>query len=108
MDSNPTIRFTVPPEEDGQPLVGLVAAALGDDAAAALLIARGGLWVDGVRVRDPVPQARAAMEVALQRPSSGVYPEVTMTAAQILYEDEDLLALNKPPGVYVDSTPWDA
>jgi 23S rRNA pseudouridine1911/1915/1917 synthase len=28
--------------------------------------------------------------------------------AWIVYEDDDLLALNKPPGCYVDEAPWDA
>ncbi len=48
------------------------------------------------------------MQIALQRPLAGSYPDVVFSADMILYEDEDVLALNKPPGVYVDSTPWDA
>jgi 23S rRNA pseudouridine1911/1915/1917 synthase len=73
-----------------------------------MLIARGGLWVDRARVCQQDALARTGAEIAIQRPLSGVYPEVAVTAAQILYEDEDLIALDKPAGIYVDSTPWDA
>ncbi|HET9222767.1 MAG TPA: RluA family pseudouridine synthase, partial [Roseiflexaceae bacterium] len=41
-------------------------------------------------------------------PLSGIYPDIAIAPEQILYEDDDLLALNKLAGVYVDSTPWDA
>jgi 23S rRNA pseudouridine1911/1915/1917 synthase len=108
MDTPHTIHLTIPAEQDDRPLRDIAAEALGDQARAEQLIARGGLWVDGVRLQDPAARARAGMEVAIQLPLSGVYPDITVVAEQILYEDDDLLALNKPAGVYVDSTPWDA
>ena len=108
MDASPTIRLTIPPEDEGRPLFEIVAVALGDERAAELLIARGGLWVAGARVREGAAAARAGTEITICRPLSGMYPEVVVTADQLLYEDDDLLALNKPPGVYVDATPWDA
>ena len=108
MDDSPTIRLTIPPADDGRPLRAVVAEALAGELDAEKLIARGGLWVDGARVRDPDAAARAGAEVAIMRPLSGTYPDVAVTAEQIIYEDEDLLALDKPRGVYVDSTPWDA
>ena len=52
MDEAKTIHLSVPPEDDGRPLRELVAAALGGAAAAELLIARGGLWVDERRTQD--------------------------------------------------------
>jgi 23S rRNA pseudouridine1911/1915/1917 synthase len=103
-----TVRLIIPPEQDGRALLDVVAAALGDRAAAEKLIARGGLWIDGARAPGDATHARAGMELAIQRPLSGIYPDIAVAADQILYEDDDLLALNKPPGVYVDSTPWDA
>jgi 23S rRNA pseudouridine1911/1915/1917 synthase len=106
MNTSPTIRLTIAPDEDGQPLHEIVAAALGDSAGAEQLIARGGLWIDGTRGQGG--PARAGMQLAIQRPLSGIYPDIIFTADMILYEDSDLLALNKPAGVYVDSTPWDA
>jgi 23S rRNA pseudouridine1911/1915/1917 synthase len=104
-----TLRLTVPPGDDGRQLRDLVTAALdGDAAAATRLIARGGLWVDGARMRDADRPARAGTELAILRPLSGMYPEVVVAATQVLYEDDDLIALDKPAGAYVDSTPWDA
>lgn len=108
MDTSPTIRLTILPEQDGRPLHELVEEALAGELDATLLIARGGLWVDNRRLRDLDARARAGTEVAIHRPLAGAYPEVHAAAEQIIYEDDDLLALNKPDGVYVDSTPWDA
>jgi 23S rRNA pseudouridine1911/1915/1917 synthase len=108
MDTSPTIRLTITPEHDGQPLRELVIAALAGELDGELLMARGGLWVDGKRMRDMDACARAGSEVAIHRPLAGMYPDVHASAEQIIYEDEDLLVLNKPAGVYVDSTPWDA
>ena len=108
-NSNPaTIRLKLGPEDDGRALGALVDEVLAGELDAARLIARGGLWVDGARVRDPDAVAHTGMEVAIMRPLSGVYPDIVVTAGMFLYEDDDVLALNKPPGVYVDSTPWDA
>jgi 23S rRNA pseudouridine1911/1915/1917 synthase len=108
MDTSPTIRLVIPPEHEGQPLRELVIEALAGELDGELLMARGGLWVDGKRMRDMDARARAGAEVAIHRPLAGVYPDIYACADQIIYEDEDLLALNKPAGVYVDSTPWDA
>jgi 23S rRNA pseudouridine1911/1915/1917 synthase len=108
MDTSPTIRLLIPPELAGQPLRELVIAALAGELDGELLMARGGLWVDGKRIRDMDARAHAGAEVAIHRPLAGVYPEIHAEAEQIIYEDEDLLALNKPAGVYVYSTPWDA
>ena len=108
MDTSPTIRLTIPPEHDGRPLRDLVIEALDGELDGELLIARGGLWVDGARMRDPDARARAGAEIAIHRPLAGVYPDVYAGAEQIVFEDQDLLVVNKPAGVYVDSTPWDA
>jgi 23S rRNA pseudouridine1911/1915/1917 synthase len=108
MDTSPTIRLTISPEQDGLPLRELVVEALAGELDGELLIARGGLWVAGKRVRDMDARAQAGAEVVIHRPLAGVYPDIHASADQIIYEDDDLLALNKPAGVYVDSTPWDA
>jgi 23S rRNA pseudouridine1911/1915/1917 synthase len=103
-----TLRLTIPPEGAGRPLLDVVAAALGDQATAEKLITRGGLWIDGARIQNLAARVQAGAELTIQLPLSGTYPDIVVTAEQILYEDEDLLALNKPAGIYVDSTPWDA
>jgi 23S rRNA pseudouridine1911/1915/1917 synthase len=108
MDTSPTIRLAIPPEHDGQPLRELVIAALAGELDGELLMARGGLWVNGQRIRDMDARAQAGAELAIHRPLAGIYPNIYASADQIIYEDDDLLALNKPAGVYVDSTPWDA
>src|SRR5512145_2028897 len=109
MENSATVRLIVPPEDDGRPLPDLVAAALANTSeAGAWLIARGGLWVDGIRMRNVKACAAAGMQIAIHLPATGVYHEAVVTADQILYEDNELIALNKPATTYVDSTPWDA
>src|SRR5262245_40636090 len=105
MDTPHTIHLTIPAESEGRSLLDIAPDARGDPAAAERLLARGGLWVDGARSQGLEARARAGAELTIQLPLSGVYPDITVTADQILYEDDDLLALNKPAGVYVDSTP---
>lgn len=106
--SEHTTYVVVPTAADGWPLLDVAADALGDREGAAWLIMRGGMWVDGTRVRDAAAPMHAGAQLAICRPLSGVYAEVVMTAEHILYEDDDLIAIDKPAGVYVDSTPWDA
>lgn len=108
MDDSPTIRLTIAPADAGRPLRELVDEALAGTLAADLLIARGGLWVGGHRLRDHEARAELGAEVAIHRPLAGAYPDVRLSLDRILYEDDDLLAYDKPAGVYVDSTPWDA
>lgn len=107
MDETPIIHLTVTPAQAGRPLHTLVSAALAGDLDAALLIRRGGLWVDGVRTPDVAAPARPGMRLALHRPLGGMYPEVVLSPSRIIYEDADLLALDKPAGMYVEMTPWD-
>lgn len=82
--------------------------ALGNATEALWLIVRGGVWVDGVRVRDPDMRLSADATVVVQRPPDGIYREPVVTPEMILYEDDDLIALNKPINTYVEATPWDA
>ena len=108
MDTPHTIHLIIPADREGRTLRDIAAEALGDQIAAEKLLARGGLWVDGKRTQEPAARVQAGAELTIQLPLTGRYPDVTVAAEQILYEDDDLLALNKPAGVYVDSTPWDA
>jgi 23S rRNA pseudouridine1911/1915/1917 synthase len=89
-------------------LCDALTAALGDATEASWLIARGGVWVDGVRVRDPVMRLPADATIVVQRPPDGIYRKPVVTSEMILYEDDDLIALNKPTDAYVEATPWDA
>lgn len=100
--------LTILPTHPGSSLRDALAAALGDVAEAAWLIARGGVWVNGVRVRDPEAPLPADAAIVVQRPPDGVYRDPVVTPEMILYEDDDLIALDKPAGAYVEATPWDA
>lgn len=102
------IRFSVGEMEHPQSVMALVVAALGNDAtAAARLIARGGLWVGKRRVCDPDTFVQAGDHITIRRPPSGVYTTITFDAGWIIYEDDDLIAVNKPAEMYVEMTPWD-
>jgi len=99
-----TIATTHPDES----LRNALAAVLGDATEAAWLIARGGVWVNGVRRRDPDMRLPADATIVVQRPPDGGYREPIVTPEMILYEDDDLIALDKPIDAYVEATPWDA
>jgi 23S rRNA pseudouridine1911/1915/1917 synthase len=91
---------------DGRSLGVLLAARLGSEGER--LIRQGAVWVDGVRVREPgsVPAAGAAIRV--RRPPPQPAGGRASGEPRIIYEDESLIAVDKPPGAYVDATPWDA
>lgn len=104
-DSAPLTR-TVPPEAEGRPLAELIRSWLGAEAAAPAL-ERGGVWLEGRRLADPQLPAPAGARLTVHRPPDGRYAEVTVTPADLCYEDEWLLALNKRAGWYTGATPWD-
>jgi 23S rRNA pseudouridine1911/1915/1917 synthase len=106
LDSAP-IHLHVEPADAGRPLVAIVERAVDDHADAALLIARGGLWVEKARVIDGSLPAEVGAHVTIHTPPGGTYHDVVFDPAWIVFEDADLLALNKPAGVYTGMTPWD-
>ncbi|MDZ4722278.1 MAG: RluA family pseudouridine synthase [Roseiflexaceae bacterium] len=93
-------------DADGKPLGVWLAEALGSEAA--VLIARGGVWVDRYRAMDAALHLAAGSTVVVHRSPSGAYPDVVIDPERIVYEDADLLAIDKPVGAYVEMTPWDA
>lgn len=99
---------TIPTTDPGVSLRDALIAALGGEGEAAWLIARGGVWVNGRRVRDPDVRLPVDATVVVQRPPDGIYRDPVVTSAMILYEDADLIALDKPIDTYVEATPWDA
>lgn len=102
------IYLTVSPDQAGQPLVALVVEAIGGDTNAAQnLIRRGGLWLEKTRLADGNHPAPEGALVSIKRPAGGVYDDVILDPTWIIYEDDDVIALNKPAGLYVDVTPWD-
>jgi 23S rRNA pseudouridine1911/1915/1917 synthase len=106
LDSAP-IHLHIDAADAGRPLMSVVQRAVGNQADAALLIARGGLWVEKARVFDGSMPAEAGAHVTIHTPPGGTYRDLAFDPAWTIYEDDDLLALNKPAGAYTGMTPWD-
>ncbi|GAB4196673.1 MAG: RluA family pseudouridine synthase [Roseiflexaceae bacterium] len=100
------LRLLVGPADAGRSLAELVAQALGDPALAGEVLAHGGAWLGRERVQDGARPVPAGSELTISRPPSGRYEQVVLDPAWIIYEDADLLALDKPDGAYVEMTPW--
>ncbi len=101
-------RRTVVAGEEG-PLAEVLARALGtgEDVARAL-VARGAVYVDGKRATDAARQvpAGAKLTAVLEESGRAVGEQPAPPAAlEVLYEDDDVLAVNKPAGVTAQPTP---
>lgn len=108
-DRRPRFLLTIPEHWDGMGLAQLL-DVLNREQQAELpehLIATGAVWLDRRRVQNPEQPVATGQILAVHFPPSGSRP-AHVSSAEILYEDEALLVLNKPPGVYVTMTPWDA
>lgn len=108
IDAQSTARITLPIAASyaGRTIASLVQELLGREILEQLL-AHGGVWLDRQRVQDATLPTPAGAVLRLHRPPDGQYASVTITAADICYEDEWLLALNKRAGWYTGATPWD-
>lgn len=88
---------------------GIIRTALAlthSDAAA--LVARGAVYVDGRRAKDFSMRVAPGSTVMVVLEESGVPvsgPPPPAPPLVVLYEDEDLLAVDKPPGVTAQPTP---
>jgi 23S rRNA pseudouridine1911/1915/1917 synthase len=70
------------------------------------LIEGGNLTVEGARVVQPSAKVRAGQRLVLTLPpAEEADPKAEAIALDILYEDEDLLVLNKPAGMVVHPAP---
>jgi 23S rRNA pseudouridine1911/1915/1917 synthase len=103
---HPALEFVVPAEAAGARLDLFVARAAGlARAQVQRLIAGGHVTVDGrarKASRPVVAGQRARVEIPVSEPSP-VRPEAI--ALDIVYEDEHLLVVNKPPGLVVHPAP---
>jgi len=98
-------RYRVPSEQDGM----TVWAVLRNQLALSRLMIRRLKLVDGLLVNGMPVKTHHRLQagdelrlVAADRPSEGVIPEAM--PLDIVYEDDDLLALNKPAGLIVHPT----
>lgn len=99
------MRLRVPPESEGERLDVLLAAPLGSRSRAQRLIDAGQVRVDGTpaRKRDLVA---AGQEVEVDETDPRPPPPVaTGVDVPILYEDDDVLVVDKPAGLVVHPAP---
>ncbi|HMQ31565.1 MAG TPA: RluA family pseudouridine synthase [Chloroflexaceae bacterium] len=101
-----TLARLIGPEEAGA-TVGELAEVLAGPAGR-LAAGRGGAWLDGRRVLDPGERVGAGAALSLRLPPAAGYAELELAPADLLYEDEWLVAVRKAQGWYVAATPWDA
>lgn len=104
----PKVVVAIDAEWAGQRLTDVVAAAAQLDHDTSIqMIAQGGVWIGRYRVQDLVATVSDTDVVTIHFPPFAVRRAV-VDASDIVFEDDVLLVLNKPPGVYVTMTPWDA
>lgn len=72
------------------------------------ILARGGVWLQQRRVFDPLTVLNPGDTLILCAPLNNHFLDATVEPQQIVYEDEVLLALNKPADWYSQGPAWDA
>ncbi|MFL5321618.1 MAG: pseudouridine synthase, partial [Myxococcaceae bacterium] len=92
--------------ETNAPLGELVKGTLGEELVA--LISRGAVYVDGRRTRDaaaPVRKGQTVMAVVEEAGVAANAPAEALPPLRILFEDRDVIAVDKPAGVTAQPTP---
>ncbi len=99
------LEYTVPPEYNGKKLLGFLRGNLGMSARSVTKLRHdpGSLLLNGAFIRtiDPV-HAGDRLTIRIREPVSPILPEGKMP--EIVYEDDDLLVVNKPAGLAVHPT----
>jgi len=92
------LTFTVAPEEDGS-LIKHVLRARGVSVRLTNSLKRvpGGLTLNGGAVARTIDPVKAGDVLTLAIPSDGAVPEPIAYALDIVYEDDDILVIDKPP-----------
>lgn len=102
------IKLTLEADAAGMPLWQLLIARLNlSPTLAQTLMVRGAIWINSVRVNEPLTEAPPEGELVVHTPPAGLYANPVVTPADILFEDEWILVLNKPAAWYSVATPWD-
>lgn len=93
-----TITYTVPPHLDGQTMQSVLRRELGMSSRTVVKLKRveNGMLLDGVRVRT-IDTVTAGQVVSVTLPEDDVHIEGADIPLDIVYEDVDLLIINKPP-----------
>ncbi len=102
------VKLTLESPTAGLPLWQLLIERLQLSATLAqTLMVRGAIWINSVRVNDPFAETPPAGELVVHTPPAGLYANPIVTPAEIMFEDEWILVLNKPAAWYSVATPWD-
>lgn len=104
----PKIEHMVTHEQAGYTVEQLIKeAAQITPEEARELFARGAVWLDRRRVQQPDLVVQPGIQLQVHFPPRGTYDTISIAPADILWEDEWILALNKQPGWHANYTPWD-
>lgn len=109
VDKPITYRVAVPPELAGERLDKAVAALVPGLSRTRVreILTRGGIWSHDQRLRTQSLAVTAGMPLIVVHPPEFRYPELTLGAGDIMWEDDFLVALRKQAGWYVQPTAWD-
>lgn len=103
------LQLSVGKGDEGDRLDRFLARAGGiSRGEARRILDRGGVWVDGKRVKAASRALRLGQRVVLVLEEGGsrhVMPLRTLDRARVLFEDEQLIAVDKPPFVAAQPTP---
>lgn len=102
------VRIVAGPEAAGQRLDRFLADAIGTLSRSRVkaLIEEGRAARDGAPIREPADPIRAGAAYTLDLPPPApARPEPQAIALDIIYEDDDLIVLNKPAGLVVHPAP---
>ena len=100
--------MTVEPDEAGERIDRLLSRRLPTLSRARLkrLIEGGALALDGSPLRSPSAKPRAGQVIALEVPAArDPEPEAQDIPLEVVYEDEDLIVIDKPAGLVVHPAP---
>ncbi len=102
-------RVTVPENLAGERLDKALAILLPDLSRRRHreILNRGGVWELDQRIAHPARTVRAGQELTILHPEDFVYPSLQIEQRHVLWEDSDLIAINKEAGWYVQPTAWD-
>ena len=103
MSDNET-QLTIAPEDDGARLDRVLALRIPDLSRSRLkaLILAGEVAIDGGTIRDPSERVKSGARVTVTVPEAEpAKPEAENIALNIVYEDDDLIVIDKPAGLVV-------
>ena len=97
-------QLTIAPEDDGARLDRVLAARIPELSRSRLkaLILAGEVAIDGRTIRDPSERVKSGSTVAITLPAlEPAKPEGENIALNVVYEDDDLIVIDKPAGLVV-------